>query len=82
VPAPAPRRPNAAHVKGTRKTAKVGDAAHLEGFDQNSLTSIDQSGQLLGLQAIRLLIERIAGRERAEHFVITPRLVVRGSSSR
>ena len=30
---------------------------------QNSLTSIDQSGQVLGLQAARLLIERIKGRD-------------------
>jgi DNA-binding LacI/PurR family transcriptional regulator len=49
---------------------------------QNGLTSIDQSGQALGLQAARLLIERIKGREKAEHFVVTPRLVVRGSSQR
>jgi len=49
---------------------------------QNALTSVDQSGQLLGLQAARLLIERIAGRETAEHFVVTPRLVARASSSR
>lgn len=48
---------------------------------QNSLTSIDQSGQVLGLQAARLLIERIKGRSVAEHFVVTPRLVVRGSST-
>jgi LacI family transcriptional regulator len=47
---------------------------------QNSLTSIDQSGQVLGLQAVRLLVERIKGRETAEHFVVTPRLVARGSS--
>lgn len=47
---------------------------------QNALTSIDQSGQVLGLQAARLLIERIKGRETAEHLVITPRLVVRSSS--
>ncbi len=48
---------------------------------QNALTSIDQSGQVLGLQAARLLIERIGGRERPEHFVVTPRLVARASSS-
>jgi LacI family transcriptional regulator len=48
---------------------------------QNALTSIDQSGQVLGLQAARLLIERIKGRELAEHFVVTPRLVARASSS-
>jgi LacI family transcriptional regulator len=48
---------------------------------QNALTSIDQSGQVLGLQAARLLIERIKGRTAAEHFTVTPRLVARGSSS-
>ncbi len=47
---------------------------------QNALTSIDQSGQVLGLQAARLLIERIKGRQQGEHFVVTPRLVVRASS--
>jgi LacI family transcriptional regulator len=47
---------------------------------QNALTSIDQSGQVLGLQAARLLTERIKGREQAEHFVVTPRLVARASS--
>lgn len=48
---------------------------------QNALTSIDQSGQVLGLQAIRLLIERVKGRRDAEHFVVTPRLVARNSTS-
>jgi LacI family transcriptional regulator len=47
---------------------------------QNALTSIDQSGQVLGLQATRLLIERIKGRTAAENFVMTPRLVARSSS--
>jgi len=49
---------------------------------QNSLTSVDQSGQLLGLQAARLLIERIEGRDKAEHFLVTPRLVARTTSRR
>ena len=48
---------------------------------QNALTSIDQSGQVLGLQAARLLIERIGGREKSEHFMVTPRLVARASSA-
>jgi LacI family transcriptional regulator len=48
---------------------------------QNSLTSIDQSGQVLGLQSTRLLIERISGRTAPEHFVVTPRLVARASSA-
>lgn len=47
---------------------------------QNALTSVDQSGQVLGLQAARLLVERIGGRTSAEHFVVTPRLVERASS--
>ncbi len=38
------------------------------------------TGQVLGLQAARLLIERIKGRSQAEHFVVTPRLVARASS--
>jgi DNA-binding LacI/PurR family transcriptional regulator len=50
-------------------------------FAQNSLSSIDQSGELLGLQAARLLVERIKGRTDAEHFVVTPRLVLRNSSN-
>ncbi|MGN6102045.1 MAG: LacI family DNA-binding transcriptional regulator [Devosia sp.] len=48
---------------------------------QNALTSIDQSGQVIGLQAARLLIERIQGRQQAEHFMVTPRLVARASSA-
>jgi LacI family transcriptional regulator len=47
---------------------------------QNALTSIDQSGQVLGIQAARLLVERINGRQAAEHFIVTPRLVERASS--
>jgi len=48
---------------------------------QNALTSVDQSGQVLGLQAARLLVERIKGRTAPEHFTVTPRLVVRASSA-
>ncbi|KZM48489.1 LacI family DNA-binding transcriptional regulator [Labrenzia sp. OB1] len=49
-------------------------------FAQNALTSVDQSGELLGLQAARLVVERINGRTNAEHLVITPRIVARNSS--
>lgn len=49
---------------------------------QNALTSVDQSGEVLGLQAARLVIERIKGRTDPEHFVITPRIVARNSSAR
>ncbi|ENN83839.1 transcriptional regulator, LacI family (plasmid) [Rhizobium freirei PRF 81] len=51
-------------------------------FHQNSLTSVDQSGEQLGLQAARLLIERIEGRSKCEHFLVHPRLVARRSSLR
>lgn len=51
-------------------------------FDQNSLTSIDQSGEQLGLQSTRLLVERIEGRQKTEHFLVHPRLVARRSTSR
>jgi DNA-binding LacI/PurR family transcriptional regulator len=50
-------------------------------FDQNSLTSIDQSGEQLGLQATRLLVERIEGRQKAENFLVHPRLVARRSTA-
>lgn len=65
-----------------------GDIA-VVGYDNTSycdlatmaLTSVDQSGQQLGLQAARLLIERIKGRSHPEHFVTTPRIVARASSA-
>jgi LacI family transcriptional regulator len=47
---------------------------------QNSLTSVDQSGRKLGMEAARLLIERIEGRRNPCHFVATPRLVIRNST--
>jgi len=49
-------------------------------YFQNSLSSVDQAGQALGLQAARLLLERINGRVEPERFVLPPRLVVRQSS--
>ena len=69
---------------------KVPEDVAIVGYDnilfcdlaQNALTSIDQSGQVLGLQAARLLTERIKGRTAPEHFIITPRLVARNSTAR
>jgi hypothetical protein len=43
--------------------------------------SLDQSKEQSGLQAARLLIEGIEGRQKVEHFLIHTRLVVRRSSS-
>lgn len=49
---------------------------------QNDLTSIDQSGRLLGQQSAKLLLSRLRGRTAAQQYVVTPTLVARGSSSR
>lgn len=51
-------------------------------YTQNDLTSIDQSGREIGRNAARLLLERIAGRKTAEHFVVQPRVVARRSTAR
>lgn len=46
-----------------------------------SLTSINQSGTQMGVIAVRLLLERIAGRTEAVHEVVAPKLMARGSSA-
>lgn len=51
-------------------------------FAQNALTSVDQSGEVLGLQSARMLIERVRGRTEPAHFLVTPRVVARNSSGR
>ncbi|MFG2951676.1 LacI family DNA-binding transcriptional regulator [Streptomyces adustus] len=45
-----------------------------------SLSSVDQHGTEMGRRAIAMLLERIAGRDEAQHHVITPSLTVRRSS--
>ncbi|MFE0757450.1 LacI family DNA-binding transcriptional regulator [Inquilinus sp. NPDC058860] len=49
---------------------------------QNDMTSVDQSGETLGLQCARLLVERIRGRTDPQHLLIQPRVVARASSRR
>lgn len=49
---------------------------------QNDMTSVDQSGETLGLQCARLLVERIKGRTAPQHLLIQPRVVARASSRR
>lgn len=58
------------------------DNTHYCDWKQNSLTSIDQSGTIIGAYATRLLLERINGRQQAEHIVVDPVLVERASSGR
>lgn len=45
-----------------------------------SLTSVDQSGRVMGASATRLLLERIEGRTRGVNLTIAPRLVERTST--
>lgn len=51
-------------------------------YTQNDLTSIDQSGREIGRNAARLLLERIAGRTTADHFLAEPKVSVRGSTAK
>lgn len=46
-----------------------------------SLTSVNQSGTRMGEIAVRLLLERIAGRTEPVHEVITPRIMARRSTA-
>ena len=46
-----------------------------------SLTSVDQSGQLLGQQAVAMLLQRIGGRTEPARYVAQPQLIVRGSTA-
>lgn len=46
-----------------------------------SLTSVNQSGTQMGAIAVRLLLERIAGRTASAHEVLTPRVMARNSSA-
>ncbi|WP_425826596.1 LacI family DNA-binding transcriptional regulator [Streptomyces fractus] len=45
-----------------------------------SLTTVDQSGHLTGTMSAKLLLERIEGRTRPVQYVVSPRLVPRGTS--
>ncbi|WP_232549516.1 LacI family DNA-binding transcriptional regulator [Propioniciclava soli] len=45
-----------------------------------SLTTVDASGAVTGDAALRLLLERIEGREQSVQYVVAPQLVVRGTS--
>lgn len=49
-------------------------------FMRTDMSSVDQSGTQLGLEASRLLLERIDGRQAAVHHVIVPRIIGRSST--
>lgn len=48
---------------------------------QNGLTSVDQSGHLLGNSSMKLLLERVEGRVSAKHIILQPQLIARASSA-
>jgi DNA-binding LacI/PurR family transcriptional regulator len=58
------------------------DNSHIGALSQLSLTSIDQSANLLGEKSAQLLFERMEGRAEDVSFIVPPRLVARGSAGR
>lgn len=57
------------------------DDTYTAGHARMSLTSVNQSGHMMGATAARLLLQRLAGRAEAAHEVIPPRLMARSSSA-
>lgn len=57
------------------------DDTDIAAHPRMSLTSVNQSGTQMGVIAVRLLLERIAGRSQAVHEVVAPKLMARGSSA-
>lgn len=56
------------------------DNSAVAALPQVNLASIDQSGHLLGSTATQLLLDRIEGRTEAQHILLEPHLVMRGSA--
>ncbi|MGH2579591.1 MAG: LacI family DNA-binding transcriptional regulator [Actinomycetota bacterium] len=72
-----------------RQGARVPDDVSVVGYDNTALaalghielTTIDQPRREIGAMAVRLLLERLDdGRDRGRHVVLTPRLVVGGTT--
>ena len=65
-----------------REVSLVGyDNTQLAAHPAISLTSVDQSGLEMGIQAVTMLLERIAGRTEPSRRSMTPSLRVRGSTA-
>jgi DNA-binding LacI/PurR family transcriptional regulator len=79
----------ALHALGER-ALRVPEDVSLVGYDNSSLaalghidlTTIDQPRRQLGATAVRLLLERLdGGRREARHLMVSPHLVIRGTTS-
>jgi LacI family transcriptional regulator len=57
------------------------DDTDIAAHPKMSMSSINQSGTQMGVIAVRLLLERIAGRADSVHEVVAPKLMARGSSA-
>ena len=57
------------------------DNVYASAIGRVSLTTIDQSGHLTGQMGARLLLERLNGRTQPVHYVVSPRLMPRGTSA-
>lgn len=65
----------------TSDVAVVGyDGIDLASHPAISLTTVEQSGLLLGQQSMKLLLERLQGRTEPVHFQVSPKLQVRNSA--
>lgn len=56
------------------------DNIYTSTINRVSLTTVDQSGQGTGEACVNLLLERVNGRTEHKQFVLSPQLVVRGTS--
>lgn len=56
------------------------DNIYTSTINRVALTTVDQSGSHTGKESVRLLLERINGRTEPEKFVVSPQLVIRGTS--
>ncbi|WP_197725494.1 LacI family DNA-binding transcriptional regulator [Actinoplanes sp. OR16] len=56
------------------------DNIYTSTMNRIALTTVDQSGQVTGAGAVRLLLDRIAGRAEPEEFVVSPQLKIRRTS--
>ncbi|MBP1076385.1 LacI family transcriptional regulator [Microbacterium terrae] len=57
------------------------DNSRISAIGPIALTTVDQSGDIMGREAGRLLLERIAGRVESEHLLLEPRLVARSTTA-